>query len=122
MDQTGAREVHPRYGRSHSGLQLYGKDWKKIEALVGTRNGAQIRSHAQKFFIKVKKDLEQPEIQEHWEQTKESPPENSAPLSNFAAEAETRCEYSYFFNKMYLPPHAESRARPWRLRSTSGRI
>lgn len=37
------------------GLKLYGKDWKKIEAMVGTRNGAQIRSHAQKFFSKISK-------------------------------------------------------------------
>ena len=35
------------------GLQLYGKNWKKIEALVVTRNGSQIRSHAQKYFLKM---------------------------------------------------------------------
>jgi SHAQKYF class myb-like DNA-binding protein len=40
------------------GLKLYGRDWKKIEALVGTRNGAQIRSHAQKFFTKMDKSDE----------------------------------------------------------------
>lgn len=34
---------------------MYGKNWKKIEELIGTRNGSQIRSHAQKFFLKVKK-------------------------------------------------------------------
>lgn len=34
---------------------MYGKDWKKIEDLIGTRNGSQIRSHAQKFFLKFKK-------------------------------------------------------------------
>lgn len=34
---------------------MYGKDWKKIEALVKTRNGAQIRSHAQKWFSKIEK-------------------------------------------------------------------
>jgi SHAQKYF class myb-like DNA-binding protein len=33
----------------------YGKDWKKIEQLVGTRNGSQVRSHAQKFFNKIQK-------------------------------------------------------------------
>ncbi|CAI2385096.1 unnamed protein product [Moneuplotes crassus] len=37
------------------GLKMYGKDWKKIEALVKTRNGAQIRSHAQKWFSKINK-------------------------------------------------------------------
>lgn len=41
----------------HLGLQLYGKNWKKIEEVVGTRSGSQIRSHAQKFFLKVKKSV-----------------------------------------------------------------
>lgn len=37
------------------GIELYGKNWKKIEELVGTRTGSQIRSHAQKFFLKTQK-------------------------------------------------------------------
>jgi SHAQKYF class myb-like DNA-binding protein len=36
------------------GLRIYGKNWKKIEQLVSTRTGTQIRSHAQKFFLKSK--------------------------------------------------------------------
>ena len=36
-------------------LRLYGKDWKKVEKYIGTRSGAQIRSHAQKFFINIEK-------------------------------------------------------------------
>jgi SHAQKYF class myb-like DNA-binding protein len=35
------------------GLKLYGKNWRKIEELVVTRNGSQIRSHAQKYFMKM---------------------------------------------------------------------
>lgn len=31
---------------------LYGKSWKKVESYVGTRSGTQIRSHAQKYFLK----------------------------------------------------------------------
>lgn len=38
------------------GLEIHGRDWKKIESLVGTRTGPQIRSHAQKYFNKVCKD------------------------------------------------------------------
>ena len=37
-------------------LQIFGKNWKKVEEYVGTRNGAQIRSHAQKFFLKLRPD------------------------------------------------------------------
>lgn len=38
------------------GLEMFGRDWKKIESLVGTRTGPQIRSHAQKYFNKMGKD------------------------------------------------------------------
>jgi hypothetical protein len=34
---------------------LHGKDWKIVEEIVKTRNGSQVRSHAQKFFIKLNK-------------------------------------------------------------------
>lgn len=37
-------------------LQLYGKNWRKVEEHIGTRTGAQIRSHAQKFFIRIEKE------------------------------------------------------------------
>lgn len=35
------------------GLRLYGRDWKRIQHHVGSRNAAQLRSHAQKYFVKV---------------------------------------------------------------------
>lgn len=38
-------------------MRLYGKDWKKVETHIGTRSGAQIRSHAQKFFNRVEKEF-----------------------------------------------------------------
>lgn len=38
------------------GLEMFGKNWKKIEELVKTRTGSQIRSHAQKYFLKFKKE------------------------------------------------------------------
>ena len=37
------------------GLEMFGKNWKKIEEVVKTRNGSQIRSHAQKYFLKLRK-------------------------------------------------------------------
>ena len=33
----------------------HGKDWKIVEDIVKTRTGSQVRSHAQKFFIKLTK-------------------------------------------------------------------
>ncbi|GAA0166572.1 chromatin/chromatin-binding, or -regulatory protein [Lithospermum erythrorhizon] len=36
-------------------LQLFDRDWKKIEAFIGSKSVIQIRSHAQKYFLKVQK-------------------------------------------------------------------
>jgi SHAQKYF class myb-like DNA-binding protein len=47
------REEHQRFV---DGLKKFGKNWKKVEEYVGTRTGAQIRSHAQKFFNRVLKE------------------------------------------------------------------
>ncbi|MED6110591.1 hypothetical protein PIB30_044512 [Stylosanthes scabra] len=38
-------------------LKLYGRAWRRIEEHVGTKTAVQIRSHAQKFFSKVVRDL-----------------------------------------------------------------
>lgn len=37
------------------GLQTYGKEWKKIAGLIPSRTVVQIRTHAQKYFQKIKK-------------------------------------------------------------------
>ena len=36
------------------GLYKYGVDWKKLQKLISTRTNIQLRSHAQKFLIKLK--------------------------------------------------------------------
>merc|ERR1712146_244032 len=37
------------------GFKMYGKCWKKITQLIGTRSVVQVRTHAQKYLIKMKK-------------------------------------------------------------------
>ncbi|KAL0888753.1 hypothetical protein Bca101_012736 [Brassica carinata] len=37
-------------------LQLFDRDWKKIEDFIGSKTVIQIRSHAQKYFLKVQKN------------------------------------------------------------------
>ncbi|KAK9720802.1 hypothetical protein K7432_003904, partial [Basidiobolus ranarum] len=39
-----------------SGLELHGREWKKLVQHMGTRNAESIRSHAQKHFIKLYRD------------------------------------------------------------------
>lgn len=39
-----------------SAIQIYGKRWKKLEQIMGTRTSTQCRSHGQKYFLKLKKD------------------------------------------------------------------
>ncbi|CAK66719.1 unnamed protein product (macronuclear) [Paramecium tetraurelia] len=48
------KEEHQRFVEA---LSLHGKNWKKVEEYVGTRSGAQIRSHAQKFFNRLEKEF-----------------------------------------------------------------
>jgi len=48
------KEEHQRFVEA---IKVHGKNWKKVEESVGTRTGAQIRSHAQKFFLKLEKEL-----------------------------------------------------------------
>lgn len=36
-------------------IMKYGNEWKQVQKHVGTRSSTQARSHAQKFFVKIKK-------------------------------------------------------------------
>ena len=40
------------------GILIYGNEWKKVQEIIKTRSSAQARSHAQKFFLKIKKSIE----------------------------------------------------------------
>lgn len=50
--ESWSNDEHERFIKA---LQLYNRDWKKIETYVGTKTVVQIRSHAQKYFQKVMK-------------------------------------------------------------------
>nr|XP_043616848.1 protein REVEILLE 6 [Erigeron canadensis] len=54
---TKSREswTEPEHDKFLEALQLFDRDWKKIEAFIGSKSVIQIRSHAQKYFLKVQK-------------------------------------------------------------------
>ncbi len=39
------------------GILEYGNEWKKVQKIIKTRSSTQARSHAQKFFLRIKKSL-----------------------------------------------------------------
>ncbi len=53
------REEHQLFVK---GLELYGKGWKKIASLIKTRTVVQIRTHAQKYFLKLSKARQNGEL------------------------------------------------------------
>ncbi|KAL3837666.1 hypothetical protein ACJIZ3_022257 [Penstemon smallii] len=47
--------TEPEHDKFLEALQLFDRDWKKIEAFVGSKTVIQIRSHAQKYFLKAQR-------------------------------------------------------------------
>jgi SHAQKYF class myb-like DNA-binding protein len=45
------------------GLEVYGREWKKVATCVPTRTSSQIRSHAQKYFAKASREMRERETE-----------------------------------------------------------
>ena len=56
--KSGGRWTAEEHENFLIGLSKYGREWKKIQSLISTRTPAQIRSHAQKHFLKMNKEEE----------------------------------------------------------------
>lgn len=50
----GGKWTEDEHKRFLDALEMFGNIWKNVEAYVGTRSTAQIRSHAQKYFQKLR--------------------------------------------------------------------
>jgi SHAQKYF class myb-like DNA-binding protein len=46
----------PEHDKFLEALHMFDRDWRKIEAFVGSKTVIQIRSHAQKYFLKAQKN------------------------------------------------------------------
>ncbi len=54
MNIASSLNVYFRNNKFTIALQRHGRQWKVIEGEITTRNSSQIRTHAQKFFIRLK--------------------------------------------------------------------
>ena len=54
-ENLNGRWNHEEHIRFIKGCLLFGNNWKKVKKYVKTRSSAQIRSHAQKYLIKLNK-------------------------------------------------------------------
>ena len=56
MERRIASQISKWYTlRGTLGVMQYGKDWKLVEKVVKSRTGTQVRSHAQKYFLKFRR-------------------------------------------------------------------
>ena len=54
LDSKDGRWTKDEKMKFFHGIALYGVNWKKVKSLISTRTAIQVRSHAQKFFIRMK--------------------------------------------------------------------
>lgn len=54
-DGVSGRWTAEEHEKFLAAIELYGRDWKKVQLYVGTRSTTQTRSHAQKYFAKAQK-------------------------------------------------------------------
>ena len=57
LNGSQGRWTDEEHDKFIDGMRLFGKDWRRIEEYIGTRSCAQIRSHAQKYFNRLQRDL-----------------------------------------------------------------
>eukprot|EP00614_Pseudopedinella_elastica_P017946 CAMPEP_0172651224 /NCGR_PEP_ID=MMETSP1068-20121228/242696_1 /TAXON_ID=35684 /ORGANISM="Pseudopedinella elastica, Strain CCMP716" /LENGTH=413 /DNA_ID=CAMNT_0013465609 /DNA_START=195 /DNA_END=1432 /DNA_ORIENTATION=+ len=74
------RWASDEHGRFLEGLDRFDKKWERIAEHVGTRNVLQVRSHAQKYFLKLTSGRAQLERKDrHFDRAQAKPPPGAAP-------------------------------------------
>ena len=52
LDEKSGRWTRAEHRKFLEGLKVHGRNWKKISEIIRTRTSTQVRSHAQKHFIR----------------------------------------------------------------------
>ncbi|OMJ66405.1 hypothetical protein SteCoe_36762 [Stentor coeruleus] len=52
IDEKIGRWTKAEHRKFIEGLKIYGRNWKSISETIKTRSSTQVRSHAQKYFIR----------------------------------------------------------------------
>ena len=61
-EYTSGRWTIEEHKKFLEAIIKYGNNWKEVQKHIGTRSSSQARSHAQKFFIKLKQDQSKSKI------------------------------------------------------------
>ena len=56
-DYNSGRWNNEEHQKFIEGILKYGNEWKKVQSIIKTRSSTQARSHAQKFFLRMKKEI-----------------------------------------------------------------
>ena len=84
-DSVSGRWTKEEHERFLKALELYGRDWKKVQVYVATRSTTQTRSHAQKYFAKIEKDGPKEELAQ-------APTATNSPVSKVMTEDKEKIE------------------------------
>lgn len=96
--ETWTEEEHDRF---IEGLEMFDRDWKRIESHVATKSVIQIRSHAQKYFMKMQKQGKAYKIPPPRPKRKSSHP---YPTASSSPDLVEMGQSSFTPSKIYLPP------------------
>ena len=51
------RWTNEEHDKFIEGILKFGNEWKRVQSIIKTRSSTQARSHAQKFFLRMKKEI-----------------------------------------------------------------
>lgn len=57
MDFNTGRWTDAEHKKFLEAILIYGNEWKNVQKYISTRSSTQARSHAQKFFLRLKKNF-----------------------------------------------------------------